>query len=1157
MNRTAGIRIGNQSAFSASTVTQPFEYAVANGFDAFEWFPDKKESGEGWEESDLDAETRHYVKDTALKHDIRLSVHAPWQANPLRQEDRRVLLKNIEFANDISASLFNIHLYTDEGITSYVQAIIPLIEDLAQLGIELSIENTPVTGPEDFNELFAQLANLVLTDATRVGMCLDIGHANLCEATRNDYIRFIDLLDPGIPVIHVHMHENYGDYDSHLPLFTGPAGKDASGIRGAIEHIKNRHFAGCIILEQWPEPPSLLIEIRNRLREIIGDSTRSVVEPNMAHGDDFAGKIARANQRCRSWRDKLAWIGERVTDNTRALSTEQLVYLATYLRFIGTGQIPSGEDGRHYRPSHHAKMARRIHDRLARITTPENVFIIRKIYPWLPSYDNAFTKSEPLTRIRDIAHRNDIPKKLKQEIKHTLQNKLHRCAGPEDLATSAGLLAKITAAGANYSPAFVEAFKRFHDELKEFFNARSLDEQLVALCQKSRAREADLIREFLDAKEKAVSPEELEAAFELMTKIRSHFKEKLRGNTRAGAQDLQLADIRLEDFSFVLLSRVINHLDGLKDKIPWLPALHLLALTIENLRLSGFDANECQAIESELAAWRQGFDPRDRMHLIRLKATIDRCRRLAEVYCKKILSLFSDKVERLGRALGVAEEAIKAFCEADIRNHLVFQLSKLVGPLLKSIRTIAALPPWDPIVSGRVSGRLAEALCLHDLTGPFDESIVALLDEVKGDEEVPAGVGGMIVAHETPYLSHLAVRARQAKVVFVASEDKERFVELRHFVGKRVMLDVSATRMNLEILSDLEDGGASDRKGETRQESLEVPDVFLSSPLTLLPLDQVTLQTGGSKADGVRRLKEMSRIEQAGFATPPGLVIPFGVMEASLATRPALRQAYRALVYQLNELQNSDFLEALGKLRGMIRQLDVPHEIVSGVIERFSKNERLMVRSSANCEDLEGLSGAGLYESVGNVSPSDVAQGVSKVWSSLWSEGAAMNRRRLCIPHDRAHVAVLIQQMLIPELSFIMNTVNPVDHQRDEACVELAVGLGETLASGRIPGAAYRMGCNKHTGTVRMRAFASFSQALWPDASGSFRRKTIDYSRIELSKNEVFGRRLGSRLGRIGRFVEDALAGPQDIEGLVLADEIYLVQARPQQGEMRDAEQKE
>ena len=39
----------------------------------------------------------------------------------------------------------------------------------------------------------------------------------------------------------------------------------------------------------------------------------------------------------------------------------------------------------------------------------------------------------PLTRIRDIAHRNDIPQNVKQEIKHTIQNKLHRNAGVPSL----------------------------------------------------------------------------------------------------------------------------------------------------------------------------------------------------------------------------------------------------------------------------------------------------------------------------------------------------------------------------------------------------------------------------------------------------------------------------------------------------------------------------------------------------------------------------------------------------------------------------------------------------------------------------------------------------------------------------------------------------
>jgi hypothetical protein len=54
----------------------------------------------------------------------------------------------------------------------------------------------------------------------------------------------------------------------------------------------------------------------------------------------------------------------------------------------------------------------------------------------LPSFTEAYTAATPLTRIRDIAHRGDICHELKQEIKHTIQNKLHRNAGPEDLVCS-------------------------------------------------------------------------------------------------------------------------------------------------------------------------------------------------------------------------------------------------------------------------------------------------------------------------------------------------------------------------------------------------------------------------------------------------------------------------------------------------------------------------------------------------------------------------------------------------------------------------------------------------------------------------------------------------------------------------------------------------
>ncbi|MDX1269710.1 MAG: hypothetical protein R3311_20225, partial [Oceanisphaera sp.] len=292
-------------------------------------------------------------------------------------------------------------------------------------------------------------------------------------------------------------------------------------------------------------------------------------------------------------------------------------------------------------------MARSIQARLTKACTPETVFVIRRILPWLPSFDSAFSCAEPLTRIRDIAHRNDIPRELKQEIKHSLQNKLHRCAGPEDLEVAADLLSRITSSKAEYSPEFVEQFKQFYEELKEFFNARTLDEQLEAVREWSccaadtpgpeelpgecfSRRLSRLIPAFLEARQSARTPAELQTVFKLATTLRENLCTPYPGCPAPELQKLQIAEIRLEDYVFTLLSSLINSFAGSPDSFPWHAALACLQMTIRNLRLSGFNQEECRAAEAELRAWSRKFDYHDRNQLLRIKATLDRCRRLGE-----------------------------------------------------------------------------------------------------------------------------------------------------------------------------------------------------------------------------------------------------------------------------------------------------------------------------------------------------------------------------------------------------------------------------------------------------------------------------------------------------------------------------------------------
>lgn len=261
------LRIGNQTAFSASNTCEPFLYAVSRGFDAFEWFPDKKEGGTGWQEEDLSPECRKKVRETARKYDIRLFVHAPWWVDPGQPGAAGRLAETVKFARDIGAALLNIHLHLTDGIGHFILSLAPLIRVLEEAGIDLSIENTPLTAPEDLNRLFAGIGNAPL-GTMRVGMCLDPGHANLNPSTRNDYLAYVDRLASSVPIIHLHLHENYGDADSHLPLFTGPAGRNAEGIMGLVLRLKQRRFSGSAILEQWPQPPSLLDGARDRLREM-------------------------------------------------------------------------------------------------------------------------------------------------------------------------------------------------------------------------------------------------------------------------------------------------------------------------------------------------------------------------------------------------------------------------------------------------------------------------------------------------------------------------------------------------------------------------------------------------------------------------------------------------------------------------------------------------------------------------------------------------------------------------------------------------------------------------------------------------------------------------------------------------------------------------
>jgi phosphoglucan,water dikinase len=305
---------------------------------------------------------------------------------------------------------------------------------------------------------------------------------------------------------------------------------------------------------------------------------------------------------------------------------------------------------------------------------------------------------------------------------------------------------------------------------------------------------------------------------------------------------------------------------------------------------------------------------------------------------------------------------------------------------------------------------------------------------------------------------------------------------------------------------------------------------------------------GGQKALGLRRLTELSSDREYEFAVPHALVIPFGVMEIALSSNRELSAKYRKWANELDTISTPKIDATIDTLRKSIERLEVPDEITSAITGTFKPEDRLMVRSSANCEDLEHFAGAGLYESIPNVLPADVASAIRQVWSSLWTRRAVLSREQAGIPHERAQMAVILQPMIVSDYSFVLHTVNPLSHNSDELYAEIAVGLGETLASAASRGTPYRLVCNKKSGEVQTLAFANFSHALGADSAGAVKHELLDYSRVPLSREPELRRDVGGRLAKIGARVENEFGKAQDIEGAIVGSKIFLVQSRAQQG---------
>lgn len=277
-----------------------------------------------------------------------------------------------------------------------------------------------------------------------------------------------------------------------------------------------------------------------------------------------------------------------------------------------------------------------------------------------------------------------------------------------------------------------------------------------------------------------------------------------------------------------------------------------------------------------------------------------------------------------------------------------------------------------------------------------------------------------------------------------------------------------------------------------------------------------------------------------------GVDVPAGFCVTTDAFARIIREAAIApLIDRLVALAPDDreqIREVNAQIRRTIEDCAVPDEVTSAIaraVSQLGERTACAVRSSATAEDLPSASFAGQHDTYLNVvGAADVLRHIGRCWASLFTERAVTYRRRNDIDHRMVRMAVVVQQMVIPESSGIMFTADPVTSDRTVISIDAGFGLGEALVSGQVTPDVYTV----RDDTVVARTIATKQRELRARPSGGTRMQDVEPRRQSepvLSDTQIV------RLAQAGRRIEAHFGPPQDIEWCLYDGDFLIVQSRP------------
>lgn len=305
----------------------------------------------------------------------------------------------------------------------------------------------------------------------------------------------------------------------------------------------------------------------------------------------------------------------------------------------------------------------------------------------------------------------------------------------------------------------------------------------------------------------------------------------------------------------------------------------------------------------------------------------------------------------------------------------------------------------------KTTGTLRFITNIQQLDSSDFSNDILVIDEIPNF--LPLARGIIVTNFQTP-LSHVSLLGQNRKIPICACKNIFSSQELKKYANKIVQFNVSIDTFSFQLIDHL-------------QPINQKKPIVLKSDLLqkqLIDVEQLNKNYSiivGNKAANFGVLNKISKT--AKFKVPEAaFAIPFYYYNQHI-TASNLNEKINNLLSDTTILKSPELLKkALKVIQDSIIRFPVNQDLVKLIKNKLNDHPNYTLfrfRSSTNAEDANGFSGAGLYDSKTvdlNSKEKTIENALQKVWASLWSYEAFMERAYFGINQKEVYMGVLVHR---------------------------------------------------------------------------------------------------------------------------------------------------